>query len=362
MNNKFNVKWAILSCLLICSVGSSAYATGTETLSTEKESTLTHNWLDRTDIKAKFQTNHEPQYALETLQPLGHYDEKTSKDLVFVQGSVSSNFGDVFTYDEYVNRPVEGVVIYEERQVNRYDRIGTTGSIGLGYRHLSRNENAYVGANAFYDYSFKDNYRRAGVGAEYVVGENKFYANFYKHLGNGDFFYSESIIDEPYPAPYNTPDNTPDTGVSLVHTSRSMTASGYDIGYSRTFKNARYLRPYINRYHWNIHRDVRGLYGMLLHTFNTYKDGYKIGTEINLTPHIAVDTGYNKPSGHSGEFYIQVMYTLGKTDFALFSGKHGNSDDTTTARSQMFDKVRRHDMTATKYKGEFHIHYPHDHL
>ena len=89
MNNKFNVKWTILSCLLICSVGSSAYATGTETLSTEKESTLTHNWLDRTDIKAKFQTNHEPQYAVETLQPLGHYDEKTSKDLVFVQGSVS---------------------------------------------------------------------------------------------------------------------------------------------------------------------------------------------------------------------------------------------------------------------------------
>lgn len=174
MNNKFNVKGAVLSCLLICSVGSSAYATGTETLSTEKEMPLTHNWLDRTDIKAKFQTNHEPQYAVETLQPLGHYDEKTSKDLVFIQGSVSSNFGDVFTYDEYVNRPAEGVVIYEERQVNRYDRIGTTGSIGLGYRHLSRNENAYVGANAFYDYSFKDNYRRAGVGSEYVVGENKF--------------------------------------------------------------------------------------------------------------------------------------------------------------------------------------------
>lgn len=54
MNNKFNVKGAVLSCLLICSVGSSAYATGTETLSTEKEMPLTHNWLDRTDIKAKF--------------------------------------------------------------------------------------------------------------------------------------------------------------------------------------------------------------------------------------------------------------------------------------------------------------------
>lgn len=54
MNNKFNVKWAVLSCLLICSAGSSAYATGAETLSTEKEMPLTHNWLDRTDIKAKF--------------------------------------------------------------------------------------------------------------------------------------------------------------------------------------------------------------------------------------------------------------------------------------------------------------------
>ena len=84
MNNKFNVKGAVLSCLLICSVGSSAYATGTETFSTGKEMPLTHNWLDRTDIKAKFQTNHEPQYAVETLQPLSHYDEKTSKDLVFI--------------------------------------------------------------------------------------------------------------------------------------------------------------------------------------------------------------------------------------------------------------------------------------
>lgn len=125
MNNKFNVKWAILSCLLICSVGSSAYATGTETLSTEKESTLTHNWLDRTDIKAKFQTNHEPQYAVETLQPLGHYDEKTSKDLVFVQGSVSSNFGDVFTYDEYVNSPFRGPALSSMKSVRSTDTIAS---------------------------------------------------------------------------------------------------------------------------------------------------------------------------------------------------------------------------------------------
>lgn len=92
MNNKFNVKGAVLSCLLICSVGSSAYATGTETLSTGKEMPLTHNWLDRTDIKAKFQTNHEPQYAVETLPTTMKKRRKTSCSFkaVFLPISVTS--------------------------------------------------------------------------------------------------------------------------------------------------------------------------------------------------------------------------------------------------------------------------------
>ena len=34
------------------------------------------------------------------------------------------------------------------------------------------------------------------------------------------------------------------------------------------------------------------------------------------------------------------MYTLGKTDFALFGGKHSD-DSVSTVRSKMLDKVRR---------------------
>lgn len=50
------------------------------------------SWADRTDMSAKFQTNHKPIYSIETLQPIGHYDNN-SKSVVFVQGKVSSHGG-----------------------------------------------------------------------------------------------------------------------------------------------------------------------------------------------------------------------------------------------------------------------------
>lgn len=55
------------------------------------------------------------------------------------------------------------------------------------------------------------------------------------------------------------------------------------------------------------------------------------------------------------------MYTLGKSKFALFGGKHSD-DSMTTARSKMLDKIERQDMQALNLNGDFHVHYPHDHL
>ena len=104
-----------------------------------------------------------------------------------------------------------------------------------------------MGINAFYDYAFKEHYKRASLGVEYVTGENELYANFYK------------------------------------------------------------------------------------------------------------------PFGHSGEFYVQTMYTLGKSKFALFGGKHSDSS-MTTARSKMLDKIERQDMQDLNLNGDFRVHYPHDHL
>ena len=67
-----------------------------------------------------------------------------------------------------------------------------------------------------------------------------------------------------------------------------------------------------------------------------------------MTPHISVGMGYDKPFGHSGEFYVQTLYTLGKSKFALFGGKHSDSS-MTTARSKMLNKVRRQDMIVESF-------------
>ena len=39
-----------------------------------------------------------------------------------------------------------------------------------------------------------------------------------------------------------------------------------------------------------------------------------------------------------------------------------NISSMTTARSKMLDKVERQDMQALNLNGDFHVHYPHDHL
>ena len=224
-----------------------------------------------------------------------------------------------------------------------------------------------MGINTFYDYAFKEHYKRASLGVEYVIGENEFYANFYKPLGHTTSSHSLTIRDEMIPAPYNMQD----TGVNVGESHEKRVASGYDIGYARTFKNARYLRAYINRYHWNhMNGEIRDIewfsddiynYNIAFPVNGIYSNGIKTGINVNVTPHVSVGMGYDKPFGHSGEFYVQTMYTLGKSKFALFGGKHSD-DSMTTARSKMLDKIERQDMQTLNLNGDFHVHYPHDHL
>ena len=203
------------------------------------------------------------------------------------------------------------------------------------------------------------------MGVEYVTGENEFYANFYKPLGHTTSSHSLTVRDEMIPAPYNIQD----TEVNVGESHEKRVASGYDIGYARTFKNARYLRAYIDRYHWNrMSGEIRDIewfsndnYNIKFPVNGVYKNGIKTGVNVNVTPHISVGMGYDKPFGHSGEFYVQTMYTLGKSKFALFGGKHSD-DSMTTARSKMLDKIERQDMQGLNLNGDFHVHYPHDHL
>ena len=212
---KFNIR--LLLCVAACTMcWTIALADSADTNTAVKVNSSSYqDWADRTDISAKFQTNHKPIYSIETLQPIGHYDNN-SKSVVFVQGKVSSHGGVsqiANGYANHVTRNAGGIAYgYDFNQSTQ--SIGTTGSIGLGYRRLSKGEHSYVGINTFYDYAFKEHYKRASLGVEYVTGENELYANFYKPLGHTTSSHSLTIRDEMIPAPYNMQDTEVNVGES----------------------------------------------------------------------------------------------------------------------------------------------------
>ena len=75
---KFNIR--LLLCVAACTMcWSIAFADSTDTNTAVKMNSSSYqDWADRTDISAKFQTNHKPIYSIETLQPIGHYDNNTN--------------------------------------------------------------------------------------------------------------------------------------------------------------------------------------------------------------------------------------------------------------------------------------------
>lgn len=257
------------------------------------------------------------------------------------------------------------------------ETLGIIGTVGIGYRRLSRNEHAYVGVNAFVDRAFTDNYNRISGGVEYVNGLNEVYANVYRGLSNKDLVkggggnpYPKRLYPNGYPDrfPYNT---IPSENYYTYKGSRAL--GGYEISFARSFKNARWVRTYVNGYRWkgqgfgheqhyNLGRPGHwSVPWFSVRDANHYK-GIKIGAELQLTPHISLDIGYNNANNMSKGMYGTVKYTLGTSKFAYWGGKH--SDDTiTTARSKMLNKVRRQDMIVESFDDiEYDYLAPIDHL
>ena len=385
-------------------------ADSTTEVSGAKHEAVRSNWLDRTDIAVGVQSggasdshkemfpsaynnnfyNTKSDYGnitkayIETLQPITHYDEN-SKAVVFVQGRIgrggekisSKEVRGYFTPD-LVMTPF-GFTTFTELNTDEKtsESLGTVGSVGIGYRILSKHEHAYVGVNAFVDRAFTGNYNRISGGVEYVNGLNEVYANVYRGLGNKELVkggggnpYPKRLYPNGYPDtfPYNTiPSENYNTYAG------GGVLDGYEIGIVRSFKNARWARAYVNGYRWNgngfSHKQEYN-WGRPGHwsvpwftarNANHYK-GIKIGAELQLTPHISLDIGYNNANNMSKGMYGTLKYTLGTSKFAFWGGKH--SDDTiTTARSKMLDKVRRQDMIVESFDDiEYDYLAPIDHL
>ena len=230
-------------------------------------------WMRRTTLSFQFQEGWKPLYSVETVQPLGHYDDK-SRDVWFTQ-----------------------------QRISRASDIGTTLNVGVGYRRISKDDRRLYGAHLFYDHRFLRHHDRLSGGLEYMSGESEFRFNWYGSASD------ERVLD------------------GNLHTLERV-ANGYTLEYGKTFKNARWARVYVEGYHWNQERQAD-------------KNGLRLGSELQLTPRVSVDMGYNKPEHSSGGAYGKITFRLAGSPVAWYGGKH-SVEGAMSVRSKMLSLVRRH--------------------
>ena len=230
-------------------------------------------WMRRTTLSFQFQEGWKPLYSVETVQPLGHYDD-ASRDVWFTQ-----------------------------QRISRASDIGTTLNVGVGYRRISKDDRRLYGAHLFYDHRFLRHHDRLSGGLEYMSGESEFRFNWYGSASD------ERVLD------------------ANLHTLERV-ANGYTLEYGKTFKNARWARVYVEGYHWNQERQAD-------------KNGLRVGSELQLTPRVSVDMGYNKPENNSGGAYGKITFRLAGSSVAWYGGKH-RVEGAMSVRSKMLSLVRRH--------------------
>ena len=109
--------YKVLKGLLACSLATTVFAPIALATNAENQS-----WLDRTDILIKAQENHKPQLAVETLQPISHYN-KNSKGLLFLQGKITSHGGDANRLNDYTEQGMQISEIYLHRLNQSYESI-----------------------------------------------------------------------------------------------------------------------------------------------------------------------------------------------------------------------------------------------
>ena len=373
-------------------------ADSTTEVNVAKHEAVRSNWMDRTDIVVgvgmknseessshhfhnftpwenhpivgtsdKSKSTELNKLYIETLQPVTHYDEN-AKSVVFVQGRIGRS-GEKISSNKLNNywvpdRPA-GTFTVHNGQTDKEESLGMNANIGIGYRRLSKGEHAYVGVNAFYDHVFKGGYKRVSGGVEYVAGLNEFHANLYRNLGTDERKYiglhgRSLVLGDPtglYPYGMDPDQSLYNYGVVSYENHwmllEKVAASGFDVGYSRTFKNARWARVYADYYNWRGRSPVKvGYYK--LNKRDAIK-GFKVGAEFHITPHLTLDAGYQTASHHLSGPYATLKYTIGTSKFAWHGGKHSESA-ITTARSKMLDKVHRSDMVVLDIVQEDYDH------
>ena len=391
---------------LVCTALTCSFATCALAADKDNGEKVQSSWMDRTDIGIGFKGSQEDsyhdyampnkqmtdnnlsydtrfhyrnhnskqkmnaKYFIETLQPIKKYD----KSMVFVQGRLDGNGGEKVSTTTYWNGSdsdfgrMDGQGTYIDKgEVVEHDTLGVVGTAGVGYRRLSTHEHAYVGANVFYDYAFKDKFSRVSAGLEYVAGLNTISVNVYHGLSEkkvGPYDINTPLRQVPRAIDFHDSLSSPPDGIRRTpRYSYEHVLDGFDIRYTRDYKNARWLSSYVEGYHWKT--KAPGEHPAEMFYIDQHKwqsiHGLKVGAKMNVTPHISVDLGIGKSNISSVEPYVSVMYTLGKSRYAYFGGKH-SENVMTLARSKMFDKVKRSDIKVEYYWEQDLRDGPWDHL
>lgn len=191
---------------------------------------------------------------------------------------------------------------FTQQRISRASDTGTTLNVGVGYRRISKDDRRLYGAHLFYDHRFLNRHDRLSAGLEYMSGESEFRFNWYGSASD------ERVLD------------------ANLHTLERV-FNGYTLEYGKTFKNARWARVYVEGYHWNQDRQAD-------------KNGLRIGSEMQLTPRVSVDMGYNKPEHSSGGAYGKITFRLAGAPMAWYGGKH-RLEQSATVRDKMLNLVRR---------------------
>ena len=193
-------------------------------------------------------------------------------------------------------------VWFTQQRISRASDTGTTLNVGVGYRRISKDDRRLYGAHLFYDHRFLNRHDRLSAGLEYMSGESEFRFNWYGSASD------ERVLD------------------ANLHTLERV-SNGYTLEYGKTFKNARWARVYVEGYHWNQDRQAD-------------KNGLRIGSEMQLTPRVSVDMGYNKSEHSSGGAYGKITFRLAGAPMAWYGGKH-RLEQSATVRDKMLNLVRR---------------------
>ena len=183
------------------------------------------------------------------------------------------------------------------------------GNLGMGKRFLSEDNHTLTGFNVFLDYDHYGN-TRGSIGAEVKNAVMGLTSNYYKKIDNGSV--DEKVLD------------------------------GYDIELSSQIPYLHWADVFYNSYKWKgVERDD--------------VKGSKIGTEMLLTPNLALEAAYDDKDkkGLEDEYYAKIVFVHPPREGA--TAQDGASSAMWKQEKDMSDemiaKVKRNNKIMIEFKG-----------